>query len=147
MAKIKKFNKTVAKQLAAEVIEALQPVLKKYDIQAVEKGGSFTETSFTQKVEFMIQVSEDENVRDREYKENLKYAEMYGMGLSEADYNKLFEYRNGYKNETYRFAGLNFRAKRYPIVAENMQTGEYTRFTDSVTSLVKKSKNFYKAKK
>lgn len=146
MAKIKKFNKTIARQLATDVMKALQPVLKKYDIQAVEKGGSYTETEFTQKIEFMIAVSEDENVRDREYKDNLRYANMYGMGLTEKDYNKLFTYDKGYRGEVYRFAGLNLKAKRYPIVAQNLTTGQYSRFPDSFAKDIAKSKTYFEGK-
>jgi hypothetical protein len=138
---IKQFTHQNLKVLSADIEKALEPVAKKYGIKFKSAAGSFTETEFSKKIEFFAGASDGESVVDLKFKKNLEYAVLYGMKkISEKDYNKIFVV-NG---QRYRLAGLNPKAKKFPIIAQSLSTKNYHKFGDMVEYLISQSKEYAK---
>jgi hypothetical protein len=60
--------------------------------------------------------------------------------IKETDYNKLFTSQG----QTYRFVGINTKGRRFPIIAQNMSTKKYHKFTEMTALAITASKNWHK---
>jgi len=140
MALMKEFNRQNLKAFAADIDKAIKPIAKKYGVAFKAGSGRFSPDQFTKKLEFYISNGSNENAEDIKYKANLAYSELYGINLNESDYNKIFT-SNG---EKFRFVGINTRGRRFPLIAQNVRTGNYHKFTGYAVGSIKKSREYAK---
>ena len=141
MAILKEFNRQNLKGFAADVEKAVTAVAQKYGVAVTGAAGRFSPHECTKKFEFNTGAQSGETGVDVKYKANIVYADAYGMPhIKETDYNKLFTSQG----QTYRFVGINTKGRRFPIIAQNMSTKKYHKFTEMTALAITASKNWHK---
>ena len=113
---MEQITKASAKQLAKECEDALKAVAERHGLTVAYKGGRFTSSTFTPKLEFATPGN------DREAFER----EASWVGLEATDFNKVFVYLG----ESYKIMGINMRARRYPINVKRLSDGQSMKFTE-----------------
>lgn len=121
--KVDKFDKPTLRAIFADVEEALGPVAEKYGIKLERKSCSYRTDELPVAFKFItIQHDANGNVMDTRAKNFIKYASLYGM--SESDF--LAEFKSG--STTYRITGFKPKARKYPVIAEDVRTGRTYKF-------------------
>ncbi len=115
--KITKFDRPICRTVGEAVIEALKPLEHRFGISFNRKGGSFSDTSYTMKIEMAV-VAQDGTVLSREAEDFKKYCGTYNLEVS--DLGGIFVAMDG---EKYRVKGLASRSHKYPILAERLSNG------------------------
>jgi len=116
--KITRFDRTVCMNIGKAVTDALKPLEDKFGISFNRKGGAFSDTSYTMKIEMAV-VAADGTVLSREAENFKKYCMMYN--LEAEDLGKTFIADDGY---IWKVTGLNSRSRKYPILAERAKDGK-----------------------
>jgi len=140
MAKIKEFTRQNLKEFVSDLEVAIKAVSEKYGVAFKSASGRFTAETFGKKFEFFTGAEKGETGMDIKYKANLEYAALYGMPkITEKDYNKIFVSQG----QTFRFVGINSRGRRFPIVAQNLNTKKYFKFGESMATQIANSKTWH----
>jgi len=116
--KITRFDRAVCMNIGKAVTDALKPLEDKFGISFNRKGGSFSDTSYTMKIEMAV-VAADGTVLSREAEDFKRYCQLYN--LEAEDLGKTFVADDGY---IWRVKGLNSRSRKYPILAERIKDGK-----------------------
>lgn len=141
MTKITEFNRQNLKGFTADLEKAITPIAEKYGLAVKGASGNFSPNQFSKKFEFFTGAKAGENGVDVKYKANITYADLYGMPqIKETDYNKLFTTQG----QSYRFVGINTKGRRFPIIAQNMSTKKYHKFTENTAGAIALSKTYHK---
>ena len=141
MAKIKEFTRQNLVGFTAEVTKAVTAIAEKYGVAVKGASGRFSPSEFSKKFEFFAGAQSGESGHDLKYRADIGYAGMFDMPqIKETDYNKIFVSAG----QTFRFVGINTRGKRFPIIAQNMTTKKYHKFTESVAPQIANSKTWHK---
>jgi hypothetical protein len=124
---IKEFNRTNVRTLNEEVAAALEPIAKKHGLVLDRKGKTFYRDRMPAMFQFIVRVEDaDGNVlgaKAQEFKDGARL-----VGLDPSDLGKEFVSRGS----RYRITGLNLRARKYPVLAENLSNGKTYKFAESV---------------
>ena len=130
--KVKKIDRASCKKLRTELEKILEPFGKKFGIDVKTGSGSFSETSFTLKVE-MATISADGKVQNKEAEAFKTNAFVYG--LKPEHLNTTFKTWTG---EKFEIVGLATRSRKYPILAKNLDNGKVFKFpAEQVKAFVK----------
>jgi len=141
MAVIKEFNRKNLVSFCADVEKAVSTVAQKYGVAVKPAAGRFSPNEFTKKFEFFTGAEAGESGTDIKFKANITYADLYGMpSIKETDYNKLFTSQG----QIYRFVGINPKGRRFPIIAQNMSTKKYHKFTETTARTISDSDKWHK---
>jgi hypothetical protein len=121
--KITEFTRANVRSLMDEVEEVLKPLAEKHGLVLDRKGKSFYRDSVPAMFQFLVRVEdEDGNALDSKAQEFKKNATR--VGLKADDLGREFQSRG----ETFKVTGLNLRARKYPVLAENVRTGKVYKF-------------------
>lgn len=132
MKQIKKIDKTVCQTLRSELDKLLEPFGKQFGISIRTGSGSYTDKTFTLKVE-MATVDGEGKVQTKEAESFKLNAFMYG--LKPEHLNQTFTSWNG---ETFEVIGLVPRSQKHPILAKNIGNGKTYKFpAEQVKMLLK----------
>ena len=116
--KIDKFDRVICKRLGEAMLEAVKKIEGEYGVKFERKGGSFSDTNYTMKIEASV-VSKDGIVLSKEAGEFKRYCSMYN--LEAEDLGKTFTDSTGTE---WKIKGLSSRSNKYPIIAEKIGTGK-----------------------
>lgn len=122
--KITQFDKQSCRTLAIAVEEALQKVAKEFGVSIKRKGGSYSPTNYTVKIEASI-IGKGGIVISREAEDFKSYCQMYN--LKPTDLGKTFTSDDGVK---YKIKGLSTRSRKYPIIVKNLNNGKTFKFPE-----------------
>lgn len=132
MKQIKRIDKTACHTLRAELDKLLEPFGKQFGISIRTGSGSYTDKTFTLKVE-MATVDVDGNVQTKEAESFKLNAFMYG--LKPEHLNQTFK---SWQGETFEIIGLTPRSHKHPILAKNVDDGKTYKFSaEHVKTLLK----------
>jgi hypothetical protein len=109
-------DKATATAIGKATEEALQSVAAQFGLTVKVKGGKYDPAAgtYVPKVEYAAH-----DTAEREWK---RYADMFGLEAD--DFGKRFYLRG----ELYRIVGLNFSAKKYPVLAMRTVDGKVFKF-------------------
>lgn len=116
--KINKFDKVICRKLGEAIIEAMKKIEDEYGVHFERKGGSFSETNYTLKLEASV-VSQDGIVLSREAEEFKRYCQLYN--LETEDLGRTFKDTTGTE---WKVVGLSSRSNKYPIMAKRIADGK-----------------------
>ena len=116
-------DKELLKQLRIELNVAIADVAKKHKISLKIGNARYTSNNFTFKLEGAL-LTEDGKVVDKSRTDYKTYCEMYGMKPEWLDKSFITLDRDEYK-----IVELNSRARKNPIIAENVNTKKRYIFT------------------
>ena len=116
--KIKQFDRSELKRLDEEFDKHLEQIGKKFGIAIKRKGGSFSPTNFTFKVEASV-IGEGGQVQTREAEDFKLHAWRYG--LEPKDLNAHFL---DFRGDEFEITGLATRRRKNPVMAKNIRTGK-----------------------
>jgi hypothetical protein len=121
--KITSFNKQNLRALFAEVEKALAPLAEKHGLKLERKHCSFRDDELPVAFKFItVKIDANGNAMDTRAKDFIKYASLYG--LSEKDF--LAEFTSN--GDRFRITGFKPKARKYPVLAENVRTGKTYKF-------------------
>lgn len=109
---IKRFDRQICKKFSDELSAELTKLATKYGVKVIMKGGKFSETTFTPKIEFAT-IAENGQVCNSEAEDFKHYAAMYGV-----DPTSLGKFVT-MQGKTYKVVGLRVKAHKKPIVFEH----------------------------
>jgi len=116
--KITQFDRKTCQMLGSAVEEALQQVSKNFGISINCKGGTFSSTNFTMKIEAAV-IGQNGDILSKEVENFKMYCGMYN--LLPDDLGKSFKANDG---NTYQIKGLTNRGGKFPILAVNLTNGK-----------------------
>jgi hypothetical protein len=87
----------------------------------IMRGGRFDEDSLTMRIQFMELI--DGKAPEPEARSFAKYC--YSYNLEPSDLGKVI----AFKRSRYKILGLDMRKRKFPFLAENVETGKQCRFT------------------
>ena len=115
--KITEFDKPKCRVVGYAVEEALKEVGVEFGIRLKYKGGSFTSTNCTVKIEASV-IREDGTVITREADDFKRYCGLYNL-LPE-DLGKTIPH----DGDSFQIVGLAMKSHKYPILATNLKNGK-----------------------
>lgn len=118
MAKITTIDRTTCRLLAERIEAALKPIADELGVVITAKGGSFTSSQYTCKVE-VATVGDDGAVKTRAADAFKQLASLYGMAPD--DLGKTFRVNR----KTYTIVGLATRRRARPVIAKDADGREY----------------------
>lgn len=129
---IQKFHRSNLDNIADDAMTALQAVADKYDIDIQKGRGTYSDTNYTLKIEMSVK-DKTGQVITREARDFKSFADAYG--LQSDDLGKTFPA----SGRTFEIVGLSTKAKKYPILAKDVNTGGTYKFpaTRVATALAK----------
>lgn len=113
-------DRAEARRIATAIEKAVQPVALAYGLQIKVKGGRFSTTTYTAKVE--CSELQDGVAQTGQRVDFLAMCDAYGLESEHLD--TAFQVRG----ETYRITGLAPSRRRYPVIAERMSDGKAYKF-------------------
>ena len=127
--KITQINRDVCKQLRVDMNEAIRSKLEEYGLEGEFLNGSFDDELVTFKVDIKLVGAMDK--RDKQLSGSLSWYVKYLANDLEIDEEEILnkEYLHG--REKYKLVGYNSKAKRYPLIMENMKNGKKYKFDES----------------
>lgn len=121
--KITEFDRASLRQITAEAEELLRPLAEKYGLVLDRKPGSYRRDALPVMLQFLVRVEDGEgNALTAKGSDFMKFANVYGMAPS--DLGREFV-SNG---KRFRISGLNIKAQRTPIIADEVNSGRGYRF-------------------
>lgn len=111
------FDRTNARSITNEMLEALKGVATKHGIQFSVKGGNFSGSSLTCKIEAAI-IGASGVAETRERKDFVTFAESYGLKAEWLD--KTFVHGT----DTFTIVGLSTRKSKNPVLCKNSSNGK-----------------------
>lgn len=126
MSEITQFNRTTCKTVRAALEAAVQTVAKEYSIQVTTGGGSFSDNTFTLKLECATK-GEGGVVNTKEAEDFKFYC--FRWELTEDMLNKVFFDRGS--GERYKVIGAKPRSTKYPVIVIKMSDGTRYKFPAS----------------
>lgn len=114
-------TKALAKDIHAEIDEAVAAVARKHGLSAKKHGGRYTSSSWSARIE-LVELTEP-GAETPEAQDYLKKAELYGL---KADW--LGKSFIGSKGRSFRIVGLKPKASKYPVLGEDQSTGRRFKF-------------------
>ena len=134
--KITQMSRDVCKQLRVDMNEAIKAKLEEYGLEGEFLNGSFDSELVTFKVDIKIVGSLDK--RDKQLSDSLSWYVKYLAEDLEVDEREILntEYSeySGAKwvpSTYYKLVGYNSKAKRYPLIMEDVKTGKRYKFPES----------------
>ena len=134
--KITQINRDVCKQLRVDMNEAIRSKLEEYGLEGEFLNGSFDSELVTFKVDIKIAGAMDK--RDKQLSSSLSWYVKYLANDLEVDEEEILnreysEYSGDkWKPSTYyKLVGYNSKAKRYPLIMENIKDGKRYKFPES----------------
>jgi len=122
---ISSLDRASVRQIADDIEIALAKVAKRYGVKIEVGNSSFSPTNCTTKINIST-VAKNGTVMTKEATDFNRYASSFGInGYKLGD---TFEFRY----ETYKITGLKPRSRKYPLLAENVNTGKVYKFPASV---------------
>ena len=118
-------TKTNLKNFRNDFANAMKALEEKYGVTVEMKNISYTQDSFTTKIEV---VNESDNREQTDFERNVVCFKNYG--LTKNDYKKVFKI----KGEKFYLVGINPRARKYPFILRNEKGDEYS-FTANALGL------------
>ena len=129
-------SRDVCKQLRVDMDEAIRPKLEEYGLEGGFLNGSFDDELVTFKVAIKIAGSLDK--RDKQLSDSLSWYVKYLAEDLEVDEREILntEYSqySGDKwvpSTYYKLVGYNSKAKRYPLIMQEVKTGKRYKFPES----------------
>ena len=134
--KITQINRDVCKQLRVDMNEAIRSKLEEYGLEGEFLNGSFDSELVTFKVDIKIAGAMDK--RDKQLSSSLSWYVKYLAEDLEVDereiINREYSECSGTRFGTvhrYKLVGYNSKAKRYPLIMENIKDGKRYKFPES----------------
>tara|TARA_R100000773_G_scaffold3969_1_gene4609 strand:- start:413 stop:880 length:468 start_codon:yes stop_codon:yes gene_type:complete len=134
--KITQIDRDVCKQLRVDMNEAIRSKLEEYGLEGEFLNGSYDDELVTFKVEIKVAGTLDK--REKQLASSLIHYVKYLAQDLEVDEEEILnkEYResSGSKWGTchyYKLVGYNAKAKRYPLIMQNIKDGKRYRFPES----------------
>ncbi len=124
--KIKKLNKQICQEIGREIERKLSGVAKMFGVNVKVRGGKFSLTSLTQKIEISI-IDVDGNILSQASDDFKRYCSQYN--LKPDDLGKTFTADNG---RSYEITGLKINSRKFPITAVNVETGRGYKFPEKI---------------
>jgi len=119
---MKTLDRPAVKLIADDIMEALKAVAAKHNIVFSYKGGNFTASNCTYKVEAAV-VGESGAVASREYEQYKQYCNMYNLKPEWLD--QTFKLAG----DTFTIIGLNPRKHKNPVLCKKASNGKTYIFT------------------
>lgn len=117
---ITEFTRTNIKEIRAEVDSALHDIGQKHGIAFKINGISYGSDNFRSTINAVITEHSGDTVYSVEFKNKC-----WKYGFQKEDLGK--EFRSG--DNRFKIVGLKTRNRKYPVIAENVQTGKLHKFT------------------
>jgi len=138
---INSVDRSTVEMLLDEAEEALGQIAMRHGIVVSRKHCTYSSTEIPVAFKFVVpERTEDGEAVDPKETEFRKYARRFG--LEPDDYGKMFRTFNG----VYRVCGIKPRARKYPVLGRNIDTGKAYKFRpDSVKDGLKAQGVFTKA--
>ena len=133
--KITQIDRDVCKQLRVDMNEAIRSKLKEYGLEGEFLNGSYDDELVTFKVEIKVAGTLDK--REKQLASSLIHYVKYLAQDLEVDEEEILnkEYcesaGRGCISHYYKLVGFNAKAKRYPLIMQNMKDGKRYRFPES----------------
>lgn len=129
---MKEFNKQNARELSDAFMNALKPLEKKFGVKITYKGGRYTSSNVTFKIEAAT-VSTDGRVMDKESQDFVLMADYYGMKGTWI--NQEFTL----SGNKYKVVGLRTRCHKTPVIIERADGKRFkVRTTDVIQAFQNK---------
>ena len=128
--KITQINRDVCKQLRVDMNEAIRSKLEEYGLEGEFLNGSFDSELVTFKVDIKIAGAMDK--REKQLSSSLSWYVKHLANTFELDEELILneEYLHG--REKYKLVGYNSKAKRYPLIMENIESKKRYKFDESI---------------
>ena len=122
-------NRANVKAISDDIMEALKAVSLKYGVKFSYKGGSFSPSNATYRIEAAI-VGNDGVAETRERKDYQIYCYQYGLKPEWLD--KSFNHIS----DKYTIVGLSTRKSKNPVLCRNERSGKTFIFPDAMVALL-----------
>jgi hypothetical protein len=127
--KITQMSRDVCKQLRVDMNEAIRSKLEEYGLEGEFLNGSFDSELVTIKVDIKIAGSLDK--RDKQLSDSLSWYVKYLANTFELDEELILNEEYESNRGKYKLVGYNSKAKRYPLIMENIKDGKRYKFPES----------------
>ena len=117
---IKEFTRTNIKEIRAEMDSALHDIGQKHGVTFQINGITFGASDFRCRVDAIVTGNSGDTVYSVEFKNKCQR-----YGFQKEDLGR--EFRSG--DRRFKIVGLKIRNRKYPVIAENLQTGKLHKFT------------------
>lgn len=117
---IKEFTRPNIKEMRAEMDSALHDIGQKHGVTFQINGITFGTSDFRCRVDAIITGDSGDTVYSIEFKNKC-----WKYGFQKEDLGR--EFRSG--DNRFKIVGLKTRNRKYPVIAENLQTGKLHKFT------------------
>jgi hypothetical protein len=123
--KITKFDRDNVRQINAEAEVLLRPLAEKYGLVLDKKRGCFGQEELPVLLQFLVRKEDAEgNAMTAIAQDFVRFAQLFG--LAPTDLNR--EFSNDGGATKFRVTGLNRKAQKTPVIAENLRNGKSYRF-------------------
>jgi len=127
--KITQINRDVCKQLRVDMNEAIRSKLEEYGLEGEFLNGSFDDELVTFKVDIKIAGAMDK--REKQLSSSLSRYVKYLAEDLEVDEREILNREYYGSGDQYKLVGYNSKAKRYPLIMENIKDGKRYKFPES----------------
>ena len=128
--RITEINRDVCKQLRVDMNEAIRSKLEEYGLEGEFLNGSFDNELVTFKVDIKIAGAMDK--RDKQLSSSLNWYVKHLANTFELDEELILNEEYESQRGKYKLVGYNSKAKSYPLIMEDMETGRKYKFRESV---------------
>jgi len=128
--KIEQINRDVCKQLRVDMNEAIRSKLEEYGLEGEFLNGSFDSELVTFKVDIKIAGAMDK--REKQLSNNLSWYVKHLANTFELDEELILNEEYESHRGKYKLVGYNSKAKSYPLIMEDMESGKRYKFRESV---------------
>lgn len=118
---MQKFDRSAANALTKEVLADLEALCKRHGLTVANKGGRFTASNFTLKLEFATK-NEDGVAQTKEVSDWAVWCYQYGFKPEHLNQ----EFKHG--SDTYVIHGVKTRSTKFPIIARRKDNGKLYKF-------------------
>lgn len=128
--KITQINRDVCKQLRVDMNEAIRSKLEEYGLEGEFLNGSFDDELVTFKVDIKIAGAMDK--REKQLSNSLSWYVKHLANTFELDEELILNEEYESQGGKYKLVGYNSKAKSYPLIMEDMETGRKYKFRQSI---------------
>lgn len=127
---IKEFNRANVRILNEEILDALKPLAEKHGLVLEKNAKTYYRDRLPGMYQFIIRVEDDDgkvlDTKAQQFRDGALH-----VGLNPDDLGKEFLSRGS----RYKITGLNLRARKYPVLAENLSNGKTYKFGESTVKM------------
>lgn len=109
---MKELTREIVREISADIMSALEPVAEKHGIKLTYKGGSFTSSNCTYRIEAAV-MGADGQAETRERENFTVFAARFGLDPSDLG----VKFKSPHTGEIFEITGLAPRRRKFPVSA------------------------------